>query len=145
MMLAVCALLLCLNRHKPAKYIATLPGGDEFPTCGTCNRGTPPVSVREVGSEDTYRAPSKPLTVAEAADRERVNERTVYRWLSSGQLEGGAWRKGTGDKGPWLIDPAALDARKIRKGRPTPRPKPVAPKRPGTKPSTTAHDMGWPA
>jgi hypothetical protein len=59
-----------------------------------------------------------PLTVKEAAARERVNERTIRRRLPELEASGGAWRVGTA----WRIDAAALDRLRVEGQRPTRRP-----------------------
>ena len=46
-------------------------------------------------------ATAPPLTVAEAARRERVSDRTIRRWLPALAAADGAWRIGT----QWRIDP----------------------------------------
>lgn len=56
-----------------------------------------------------------PLTVAAAASREQVSERTIRRMLAQLAAEGGAWKIGA----TWRIDPGALDRR--RSQGPSPR------------------------
>ncbi len=62
-----------------------------------------------------------PLTVAQAAERENVDPRTIYRLLTSGKLGDGAWRIGAGDRGSWRIDPDALRAARTVAGLPKSR------------------------
>ena len=80
-----------------------------------------------------------PLTVRQAALREGVSERTVYRWLRSDTLD--AHRAGRG----WRITPDELDRRRIESKKPKPRPE--RPKRrPRRKPAPaakTASDYEW--
>jgi excisionase family DNA binding protein len=64
--------------------------------------------------EITAAAPGEPLTVAQAAEREKVSQRTVQRWLEHGELGTGAWQVGKGKRAHWRIDEAALDQRRTR-------------------------------
>jgi hypothetical protein len=88
-------------------------------------------------------ASKQPLTVAGAAERERVSTRTIHRWLPALAADGGAWRT-NGETGEWRIDPAALDKRRVESSRPGRRVK-TTPKRRARRQQQTATDaMGWP-
>jgi hypothetical protein len=76
-------------------------------------------------------APPSFLTVAQAAMRENVSERTVQRWCETGALGKGAWRTSDGQRASWRIDPAALDARR-------------SPRRPRIGPKVEAADVRAP-
>lgn len=78
-----------------------------------------------------------PLTVKVAAMREGVSERTIYRWLKSGQLDG--HRAGS----DWRITSEALDARRIESKKPKPRPA-QAKKRPRKKVAPKTSGREWP-
>jgi excisionase family DNA binding protein len=65
--------------------------------------------------EDAAVLAGRPLTVALSAKRERVSERTVYRWIKSGELA--AHRAGRG----WRIDPTDLDRRRVEASKPKPK------------------------
>lgn len=117
---------LCANCSRPAVCIYEMDGYDS-PSCGHCI----PTGADTARSLDSEPATAPPLTVAEAARRERVSDRTIRRWLPALEAADGAWRIGK----QWRIDPAALDTR-----RATPRPaaEPQRPKRrrQATKPTT---------
>ena len=72
-----------------------------------------------------------PLTVAAAAQREQVSERTIRRMLAQLAAEGGAWKIGAS----WRIDPGALDAR--RSQGPSPRARRAPALRAGRKKAST--------
>lgn len=110
-------LLQCENCGKPAVYVWNCEDGSESPTCASC-RPIGATTLRNVGDEDQpppVKAP--PLTIAQAAQRESVSVRTLYRWVESGELGAGAWKAGS----EWRIDPEALDARRLQGPRPRPR------------------------
>jgi excisionase family DNA binding protein len=77
------------------------------------------------------------LTVAEAADREGVHERTVRRWIAAGALGDGAWQVGP----QWRISSEALDARRLLSRRPRTRAKPTR----AATPAAPTDAMGWPS
>ena len=135
------SLPLCSNCERPARYVWTLESGQDDYACGDCGRPATGVSVREVGSELAAAGTGGgPLTVAAAADRERVAERTVRRWLPALEAGGGAWRVGT----HWRIDPGALDSRRTESRRPRPREaRRRAKASVGPKPRANGA-MGWP-
>jgi hypothetical protein len=66
--------------------------------------------------------PGAPLTVEQAALRERVSTKTIYRRVNLLAADGGAWRAGEG-KGSWRIDPAALDRLRVHEQEPQRRPR----------------------
>jgi excisionase family DNA binding protein len=66
--------------------------------------------------------PSGLLTVAEAAKREDVSERTIQRWIEKGELP--AIRHGTGLRAHIRIEEATLD--QLRRARKPSKRKPVA-------------------
>jgi excisionase family DNA binding protein len=74
--------------------------------------------VDGLSKKDRELLEAAPLTVRLAAMKEGVSERTVYRWLRSGELEG--HRAGRG----WKIEQAALDRRRIESRKPKSRPEP---------------------
>jgi excisionase family DNA binding protein len=128
----------CENCSRAARYIWTLDSGQEAQSCEGC-RPASGVTRRELGVP-AAKGERVPLTVEQAAVRESVSERTVYRWTASGVLGDGAWKVGAGEpgSGEWRIDPDALDSR-----RSAPRPK-AEPKRPRRRRAATAKtDAGW--
>jgi len=134
------SLPLCSNCQQPARYIWTLDAGEDDYACGNCGRPASGVSVRAIGAGDSAvnEPPSRPLTVAGAAQRERVAQRTVRRWLPALEADGGAWRVGT----HWRIDPKALDHRRTESRRPRAR---KARANVGVGSTAPANDaMGWP-
>ncbi len=100
--------------------------------------GCPPVEGFEEASEhDRAILLARPLTVAQAARREAVSERTIYRWLTTGELE--AHRAGRG----WRIAPDALDARRVQASKPRPRPSAPPKRRPGRRRKAATANAGW--
>lgn len=136
---------LCTNcQARPARLLWTLDDGSVDYACGDCGRPASGVAVRDIDADDVATpATLGPLTVAEAAAQERVDVRTIYRWLTDGDLGEGAWKVGSA----WRIDPAALLARRLQGARPQSRtPKASAPTRRAPKsPASTADNMGWPS
>jgi excisionase family DNA binding protein len=130
------SLTLCENCGKPARFIYTLDNGAESAACTDPCVPAAGVAARPVGTEPAKAEPV-PLTVEQAADRERVSTRTIRRWLPELETSGGAWRVGA----QWRINPDALDAR-----RSTPRPAKTPTKRPRRRRAATAPaaDGGWP-
>jgi len=97
-------------------------------------------AVEHLSDDDRALLEARPLTVRQAALRERVSERTVYRWLTSGELD--AHRAGRG----WRITPDALDRRRVEASRPRPRPAAPPKRRPRRKAMpTTASGREWPS
>lgn len=86
--------------------------------------------VDGLSREDHKALEARPLTVKAAALRENASERTVYRWIKSGELE--AHRVGRGLR----IAPDALDRRRIESRKPKSRPEPR--KRPTRRRAATA-------
>lgn len=113
----------CENCGRPATYAWTFEDGSRVTTCEKCNPGGGKrrhlLACTRPGATDDPPPSSGPLTIAQAAKRENVSTRTVYRWLVQGELEGGAHR--TSDAGQWRIEPDALDKRRARGPRPQPR------------------------
>lgn len=58
-----------------------------------------------------------PLSVKEAAEREKCDEKTIYRMLQAGVLGDGAWKMGS----RWRIDPDALTAARAKSKLPQSR------------------------
>jgi excisionase family DNA binding protein len=82
----------------------------------------------------------RPLTVKLAAKRERVSERTIYRWLTSGELA--AHRAGRG----WRINPSDLDRRRVEASKPKPKPDSPAKRRTRRrKAASTPSGRVWPS
>jgi excisionase family DNA binding protein len=123
----------CENCSRAAAWVWTLDSDRLAQSCDGC-RPANGVSRRPL---DAPAAPSErpPLTVEQAAARENVSTRTVYRWITSGVLGNGAWKVGSA----WRIDPAVLDARR-NAPRPAANPKP---RRRRPKPTTAPADGGW--
>jgi excisionase family DNA binding protein len=121
------SLPLCENCQRPAKYEWSLGAGGAAIACDQC-RPADGESVREIdvaAVPQPRAAASVPLTVAQAAQRENVSERTIRRWLSELEADHGAWRVGT----VWRIDPKALDQRRTRGPQSRPRRSPTQPPR----------------
>jgi len=93
--------------------------------------GCPPIEGAEVVTEEERALlVARPLTVRQAARREAVSERTVYRWLASGELQ--AHRAGRG----WRIPVEALERRRVEADKPKPK-APVHKRRPRRRKTTT--------
>ena len=109
MLAAVTLPLSCENCGRPAAYIWTLSSGQrDALSCHKCRPATG-IASRPVGAADAPPpAPPPPLTVAQAAGREAVSTRTIYRWLPALAAAGAAWKTGSA----WRIAPDALDARR---------------------------------
>ena len=140
----VTPLPLCENCGRPAHFRWTLDSGAVSYACDRCRPAAGVIAENIESGDVASSGPVEgPVTVEQAAQRERVHPRTVYRWLRDGALGDGAWRTSEG-KGEWRIDPAALDARRVSASRPggrtTPRQKR---QRPRSKPVRT-DGMGWP-
>lgn len=129
---------LCENCGRPAAAIYTLEDGTESAACADPCVPDGIVSARSAaGDSEPVAVPDAPLTVPEAAERERVSERTIRRALPTLAADGGAWQLGTA----WRIDPAALTA---HRARPRPRAARLAP--PGTgrrRPVTPTTSTSW--
>jgi len=97
--------------------------------------GTPTDGLRP---EDAAVLMARPLTVALAAKRERVSERTVYRWLATGELA--ATRAGS----KWQIMAADLDRRRVESSKPRPKPEPTKRRVPRRKATATSNGRAWP-
>jgi excisionase family DNA binding protein len=97
-----------------AYWVDVRQDGSEHFACHGCKAGSREgnlvVSRRRINAQDNPR----PLTVAQAAVRENLGTRTIYRWLEDGELGDGAWKAGS----KWLIDPAALDRHRVQGPRP---------------------------
>jgi hypothetical protein len=65
---------------------------------------------------------ARPLTIEQAARRENVSQKTIRRKLRAlaAMDPPGAYRVGDGDRAPWRIIPAALDALRGRSAAPEP-------------------------
>jgi len=88
--------------------------------------------------EDAAVLMARPLTVALAAKRERVSERTVYRWLATGELA--ATRAGS----KWQIMADDLDRRRVESSKPTSKP-PTKRRAPRRKATVTSNGRAWPS
>jgi excisionase family DNA binding protein len=121
----------CANCGRPASLI----WDDGSPTCDRCRPGTA-TAARPIG---TPPPPSErpPLTVEEAAAREAVSVRTVYRWLASGALQG--HRVGR----EWRIPIDALEARRTTAQERPKQPEPPKRRRRRRKAAPVAGDGGW--
>lgn len=98
--------------------------------------GCPPLPGVKVKEADRELLLSQPLTVRQAAIRENVSERTIFRWLHSDDLKGHrAGRK-------WLIEPAELDARRARSTVIKPVPDKKRPKG-GRRTATDSDSSSW--
>lgn len=100
--------------------------------------GCPPVEGLKVRKAEREILEAMPLTVKQAARREGVATRTVYRWLTSGELD--AFRVGTG----WRIERSALDKRRVESMKPKPQVKPTK-RRPARRKAAPASSVDWPA
>jgi excisionase family DNA binding protein len=118
---------LCANCSRPAVCLYDM-GDYVSPSCGRCVPAGAD-AARPLDSAPPEPVTQPPLTVAEAAERERVSDRTIRRWLPALEAADGAWRIGA----QWRIDPAALDAR-----RAAPRPAITRVKRPQRRKAATA-------
>lgn len=95
--------------------------------------------VKGLSAEDAQALADRPLTVALAAKRERVDPRTIYRWLApGGELHGcdGVSRAGT----KWQITRAALDQRRVESAKPKAK---VAKTRRSRRKPTPADSSTW--
>lgn len=99
--------------------------------------GCPPVDGKEISDRDKKLLLAAPLTVRQAARRENVSERSVYRWLTSGELD--AHRVGS----EWRITTDALDRRRIESKKPKPVKKPTKKRASRKKAAPAASDMDW--
>ncbi len=98
--------------------------------------GCPPVEGAENVTEDERALLlARPLTVRQASRREAVSERTVYRWIKSGELE--AHRAGRG----WRIPVEALERRRVEAAKPKPK-APLHKRRPRRR-KTTTEGTSW--
>jgi hypothetical protein len=79
------------------------------------------------------REAAEPLTVKQAAEREKVDPKTIRRKLAAlaAMDPPGAWRIGDGDRAHWRIVPAALDALRGQSVAPDP----ARPQRPSSRPA----------
>ena len=100
--------------------------------------GCPPVEGVTISDEERVALLARPLTVRQSARREAVSERTIYRWLKSGELE--AHRAGRG----WRIPPDALDRRRVEAAKPKPKAA-VRKHRPRKRTQTVADGSWWPS
>lgn len=97
--------------------------------------GQPKVSG--LAPDDAAALAARPLTVALAAKRERVSERTIMRWLKSGELQ--AHKVGR----EWRIPVEALDRRRVESMKPKPEPTKRRPRK--RKAGTVTTGREWPA
>lgn len=95
-------LLAAFARQDDPAYAAALAEEAEY--LRWLEEGEP--EVDGLAPEDAAVLAHRPLTVKLAAKRERVSERTIMRWLASGELE--AHKAGR----EWRIPPDALDKRR---------------------------------
>jgi excisionase family DNA binding protein len=102
--------------QSPAAFLAVLDRAELDPD--------PALRGWLVGQEHGETEAAGPLTVAQAARRESVSDRTVQRWIANGELL--AARIGTGPRAHIRIEPAALDELR-RSRRPKRRPRVKSP------------------
>jgi hypothetical protein len=88
---AAVPLPLCLNCHKPARYIY-VEGGHEYPSCGKCHMGVPD-EVRELESGDSFAPATLPESLPEWSTTEEVGAlfklkaATIRGYIRAGELK----------------------------------------------------------